>query len=195
MATLLGYNKRHYWSVMDVHPFDGAPYRFHSHMSYSRFDSILRNLGYTNVTKPSFVDKFWEIRQMIQKWNDHMKQTFSASWVSCLDESMSILYSKWTCPGWMFVPRKPHPYGNEYHSISDGLSGILYQIELVEGKDEPSYYKKKKKHPLGNTVGLLLRLTVSLYGKGKIVVLDSGFCVLQALLELQKNGCLCPRSH
>ena len=188
MATLSGYSRRHYWSVMEIHPFDGAPYRFHAYMSLSRFEAILRNLGYTNVEKPKFVDKFWEVRQMIEQWNVHMREIFSPSWVSCLDESMSIWFSKWTCPGWMFVPRKPHPYGNEYHSIGCGLSGILYQIELVEGKDEPPVYKKEKKHPKGNTTGLLLRLTKSLYGTGKVVVLDSGFCVLQALLELKKVG-------
>jgi hypothetical protein len=27
------------------------------------------------------------------------------------------------CPGFMVVPRKPHPYGNEYHSITDGDKG------------------------------------------------------------------------
>eukprot|EP00957_Ditylum_brightwellii_P020742 1563810-Ditylum_brightwellii.AAC.1 len=47
---------------------------------------------------------------------------------------MSIWTSKWTCPGWMFVPRKPHPMGNEYHTIACGKSGILYGREIVEGK-------------------------------------------------------------
>jgi hypothetical protein len=33
------------------------------------------------------------------------------------------------------VSGKPPPYGNEYHSMCFGLSGIMYSIELVEGKD------------------------------------------------------------
>ena len=37
----------------------------------------------------------------------------------------------WTCPGWMFVPRKPHPTGNEYHSICCGVSGIMYFCVLL----------------------------------------------------------------
>jgi hypothetical protein len=35
----------------------------------------------------------------------------------------------------MFVPRKPHPMGNEYHSVCCNAIGIMFGIELVEGKD------------------------------------------------------------
>ena len=35
---------------------------------------------------------------------------------------------------------------------------------------------------------LLLRLCKSLYSAGKIVILDSGFCVLEGLIELRKVG-------
>ena len=38
------------------------------------------------------------------------------------------------------------------------------------------------------TVGLLLRLCSQLFGTGKVVILDSGFSVLQALIELRKQG-------
>ena len=41
---------------------------------------------------------------------------------------------------------------------------------------------------MGKTVGTLLRLMKSQFGTGKTVVLDSGFCVLQGLVELKKNG-------
>ena len=40
----------------------------------------------------------------------------------------------------------------------------------------------------GPTVGLLLRLTKCIWGTGRIIVLDSGFCVLQAIIELAKFG-------
>ena len=36
-------------------------------------------------------------------------------------------------PGFMYVPRKPHPKRNEYHSICCSISGIMFGIELVEG--------------------------------------------------------------
>ena len=39
----------------------------------------------------------------------------------------------------MSVLRKPHPLGNEYHSIADGYEGniVMYQIKIQEGKDLP----------------------------------------------------------
>ena len=41
---------------------------------------------------------------------------------------------------------------------------------------------------MGRKVGTLLHLMKSQFGTGKTVVLDSGFCVLQGLVELKKNG-------
>ena len=61
---------------------------------------------------------------MIAEWNKSMAEAFSPGWVVCLDESMSIWHSRWTCPGWVFCPRKPHPFGNEYHAIADEDFGI-----------------------------------------------------------------------
>lgn len=188
MATLSGYAKRQYWSTSEVNEFDGAPYRLHKYMSYNRFMDILSCLGYTMSSPPNFVDKFWEIRDLVKAWNANMKEVFVPSWVSCLDESMSIWFNKFTCPGWTFVPRKPHPFGNEYHSICCGLSGIMYAIEMKEGKDRPKDLPQPSFEEKGKTGGLLMRLCSALYGTGKVVILDSGFCVLQALIELKKVG-------
>ena len=41
---------------------------------------------------------------------------------------------------------------------------------------------------LGETVGLMIRCTKSLHGTGKVIVLDSGFCVLQGVIEPKKRG-------
>ena len=40
----------------------------------------------------------------------------------------------------------------------------------------------------GKTVGLCLRFTKSLYDTDSLVVMDSGFCVLKAIIELRKTG-------
>jgi hypothetical protein len=87
----------------------------------------------------------------------------------------------------MFVPRKPWPFGNEYHTICCAKSGILWALEIVEGKDAPPQVVPEH-NDKGKTVGLLLRLTQLLYATGKVVILDSGFCVLQGILELAKRG-------
>jgi hypothetical protein len=156
-------------------------------MSKNRFEAILSNLRFTKSATPSFKDRFWQVREMIDHWNRNMSEFFVPSWVSCLDESMSTWINKYTCPGFMFVPRKPWPFGNEYHSICCGLCGIMYGIELVEGKDAPRQIKVQF-DDMGKTVGLLLRLTERLWGTGKVVILDSGFCVLKGIVEVARKG-------
>ena len=99
-------------------------------MSAKRFKTITANLRFTNTSPPAFRDPFWQVRLILQAWNDNMAAQFLASWVLCLDESMSIWHNRWTCPGWVFCPRKPHPYGNEYHTLCCGLCGILCALEI-----------------------------------------------------------------
>ncbi|KAL7549033.1 hypothetical protein ACHAWF_012294, partial [Thalassiosira exigua] len=102
---------------------------------------------------------------------------------------MSIWHNRWTCPGWVFCPRKPHPFGNEYHSAYCGITGIMFVIELVEGKDRPRElgvpgYERE----YGKTGALLLRMLKSYFATGRYIVLDSGFCVLKAILALRDRG-------
>ena len=104
-----------------------------------------------------------------------MSDVFLAGWVSCLDESMSIWTTRWTCPGFMFVPRKPHPVRNDYHTIADGLFGVLFGMEIVEGKDKPKERGKDKYHEYGKTGNLLLRLFTLLFMTVNVLILDSGF--------------------
>ena len=67
-----------------------------------------------------------------------MSSQFNPGWLNCLDESMSVWTNKFMHPRLMFVPRKPWPFGNEYHTVCCCTSGIMWGIELVEGKDRPA---------------------------------------------------------
>jgi Transposase IS4 len=96
---------------------------------------------------------------MVSAWNPNMKYNYAPSWVSTLDESMCAWLSKYTCPGWMVVPQKPHPYGNEYHTICCGKSGILYYVEIIKGKDCPRQMPPLQHNEKGKTAGLVLRMT------------------------------------
>ena len=186
MSTCQGWKRQDFWSQLDFdEEEDPCPYRFGKYMSKRRFDSITKHLTFTNVNPPSYRDRIWEVRQMIKAWNDNMAAMFLAGWALCLDESMSIWHNRWTCPGWVFCPRKPHPYGNEYHSACCALSGIMFVIELVEGKDHPSQLTVAYEH-LGKTVGLMLRCLQSYFASGRYVILDSGFCVLKGIIELRQ---------
>ena len=73
---------------------------------------------------------------MVNAYNDHYGENYIPSWLSCLDKSMKSWLDKF-CPGFMAVPCKPHPLGNEYHSIADGDAGkpIMWRIKIQEGKD------------------------------------------------------------
>ena len=83
------------------------------------------------------------------------------------------------------MPRKPHPFGNEWHTIACGLSWIMFGVELVEGEDAQ---KEITQGLTKGTIGLLFRLTTILHNTGKVVVIDSGFCVLKGLVALCKVG-------
>jgi hypothetical protein len=88
-------------------------------MSYSQFNAIDRAIRYTNHLPPTtFDDKFHDVRQMIDAFNDHYEENYTPSWLNCLDESMNTWLNKY-CPGFMAVPRKLDPEGNDYHTIAD----------------------------------------------------------------------------
>ena len=188
ISTTVGFQRRDFWSTPLRNGRD-TPFKLNEVMSRNRFEAILGALQFTDTPPPRHKDRFWEVRKMLDAWNLNMDEEFVASWISCLDESMSKWLQKWTCPGFMFVPRKPWPCGNEYHSICCSISGTMYRIELVEGKDAPPQATAAKEYnELGKTVGLCMRLTKPIHGTGNVVVMDSGFCVLQAIVELRKAG-------
>ena len=64
----------------------------------------------------------------------------------------------------------------------------MFAIEMVEGKDNPKQRGKSKYSENGKTGGLLLRLCEGIFNTGKVVILDSGFCVLLAIVALKKMG-------
>ncbi len=114
---------------------------------------------------------------------------FILSGILCCDESMSIWFQRWTCPGWVFCPCKPHPFGNEFHSVCCDLPGVMFSIELVKGKDHPNELGPPEYDDHGGkTVGLLLHMLKCVFHSGQCIVLDSGFCILQAIVELRREG-------
>ena len=118
----------------------GAPFRLNAYITLRRFTAITSAMRYTSIDPPPFLDRFHEVREMIDAFNTNYSgdDGYSPSWLNCLDESMNSFLNKF-CPGFMSVPRKPHPLGNEYHSICDGDGGkpIMWRIKLQEGKDRP----------------------------------------------------------
>ena len=157
-------------------------------MSCTRFELILQHIKYTNINPPTYKDRFWEVCEMLEEWNKNMAMNFVPSWINCINESMSKWLNKYTCPGFMFVPRKLWPFGNEYHDTGCANSNIIWLLELREGKDTPPQLNNKPFDDLRKTVGTLLWLTKPVWGSGQVFILDSGLCILKAITELQKKG-------
>ena len=112
-----GWRREGFWSVTPLdQEANPCPYRLEEFMSKRCFNTITRELRFTNTNPLPYVDKFWKICQMVKAWNYNMTSIFLASWTICLNKSMSIYHSRWTFPGWIFCLRGPHPFENEWHT-------------------------------------------------------------------------------
>ena len=145
MATTQGNARRDFWSTDTPEMLAGALFRLHSFMLRRQFENVLKHLKFTHIPPPLFKHPFHEVN-LIRAFYGHTQLSFSPGWVSCLDVSIPVWTNQYACPGRMFVPRKPHSMGNEYHSVYCGLSGIMYSIQLVEGKDCPKEIPPPKFH-------------------------------------------------
>ena len=132
---------------------------------------------YMSNEPPVYVDRFWEVIQLIDDWNANMAHNGSPSWINAIDESMSKWVSEYTYPGFMYVPHKPWQFGNEYHDAGCADRDIIWQVNLREGTDRPTDLGRKDCEEKGETCGTLLWLTQPVHG----------FCVLQAIVELKKH--------
>lgn len=181
-----GVARSDFWSTQPQTIYHSYP-RLNSVISRNRFNQILAAVVLTDRPRPPYKDRFHAVRQFISEWNQNMADNFLPSWITCLDESMVEWLTKYTCPGWMYVKRKPHPAGNEYHTIACGKTKVIFKVELVEGKDHPPQIKVAHEQ-LGKTPGLLVRMTDTIQATNRVVVLDSGFCTLRGLIELRARG-------
>ena len=68
------------------------------------------------------------------------------------------------------------------------MYGILFVVELVEGKAHPRQSGPLEFEDLGgSTVGLLMRVIKRYFATGKYLIIDSGFCVLKGLIQLRNK--------
>ena len=135
MATIIGLQQHEFWSLSPISAFERAPLRLGVYMGWNQFVDILSALQFTDSQLPPYLDKFWEVWQIVKAWGDNMNTHFRPGYMNCLDEWMSVWTNKFMCPGFMFIPRKLWPFGNEYHTVCCCLSGIMWGIDMVEGKD------------------------------------------------------------
>ena len=75
------------------------------------------------------LDKFWEVRDLISAWNANIEVEFLTSWINAIDESMSRSLNEYTCPGFMYIPRKPWKFVNEWHDAGC-CCDVIWSIDL-----------------------------------------------------------------
>ncbi len=127
-----------------------------------------------------------------------MHSTCTTNPITVHHGSTASMMSSWLnqhCPGFMYVPHKPNPSGNEYHSIADGDQGkpIMWRVKLQEGKDRPKDANGHPRFPSqyenhSKTAALMLEMTKPIHNTGKVVTMDSGFCVTVGILALHDAG-------
>lgn len=188
MSCFQGHQHHEWFSHKEVSIDVRAPFRLNSYISVRRMAELILTLNYTSNNRTVAGDQFHPVRMLIQECNTHMWHTFHCGWVACLDESMPIWMNQLTCPGWMVMPRKPHPFGNEYITICCGLCGVLFHMEMVEGRHRPTSMPPLEYSEMGKTASLLLCMKKPIWNSGTVLVLDSGFCVLKAFADLVDCG-------
>ena len=63
------------------------------YMSHTRFELILQHIKYTEINPPTYKDRFWEVREMLEEWNKSMATNF----VPSLTENVPKTLSKPPC--------------------------------------------------------------------------------------------------
>ena len=88
----------------------------------------------------------------------------------------------------MCVGRKPHPFGNERHTICCRLTPIVWRKNIVKGKDRPSQLIPKMHLDIRISFGIMLRMCKHIFYTGKSIVMNSGFCVTNGIVTLAVKG-------
>ena len=172
---------------------EGAPHWLNNFITCDHFEEISHALRVTDRPTPPFNDGFFIMQQLQEEFNLHYKQNYFPLWLSCLDELMSPWF-KIYAPGYMFVPQMPHPFGNKFHTITDGDQGkpIMWQAKIQEENDRPMNGSRPF-YPLQFetfliTVKLMLEMSELIHGSGRVVVHDSSFCMTAGILALHNIG-------
>ena len=70
----------------------------------------------------------------------------------------------------MCVGSKPHPFGNERHTISSGLLTILWCAEIVKGMALPLERGRPEFDEIGKTAETMLQCTRPIWNCAKVIL-------------------------
>ena len=143
MACYVGHSVRDFFLKDPINLQKGSPTRLNRIISGRRLDNITQVMSYTNIAIPEFNYPFSRQSQMQEGWNKNMAAHFETSWGSVIDESIQEWIYHYSCPVWMFVPCKPHHFGNKYSTILCAKYKVIYNVLIMEGKDRPRVMSEK----------------------------------------------------
>ena len=155
-------------------------------MNLRKFKGILRKITFMDYNPPVYKYFFWEVRQLIDHCKNIMAGIFNLSWVIFLEYSMIIWFTRWNFPGWILVTRKTYPFGKKFHTISFDKCEILYDMEIVDVKDN---FKELPEAPTNTTVkknGIIIFPKKLINSKGRVEMLYISFFILQGIIEIRK---------
>ena len=180
-----------FWTLQPKSAFNTSPFLgdLISGKTFTQISAAFR-MSMPNPLAPP--DRLREVRGLWEAVNAHWQRFgIVPGWLCCNDESMASFISRY-CPAFTKVDRKPKPMGNLLHTGCDARTKIMYVLELQEGKDRPPHLPLPEfSHlfPDGSKTGpLMMRLCKPLFGTGSVVIHDSGFACIPALVQLKKTG-------
>ena len=99
IATVVRFSQCQFFSNKEYDEIHNlCPFKLNEYMVTQQMELLDQHISFTDKDAPAFIDKFWEIWQMLEAWHSNMPSFFIFSWIVCLDESMSIWKSRFTCP-------------------------------------------------------------------------------------------------
>ena len=96
-----GYNPKDFLSPRERKVYWNPPF-VGGIMSGKIFTKIGECIRLDNNILPSYRDRFFGVRELINGFNKNMRKTFVSSWIVCVDKSMVVFYNKYA-PGWIAV--------------------------------------------------------------------------------------------
>ena len=126
LACYVGHSVRDFSLKDPINRQKGASIRL-NHIIPGRFlEKITHVMSYIILAITEFNDPFFQQIQMQQGCNKNTVANFYPSWVSVLCDSIQEWINRYTCPERMFVSRKPHPFGKDYHTIMCAKYKVIF---------------------------------------------------------------------
>lgn len=164
------------------------------YMAFSRYNDITNNLAFiTNQQHLSMgnTEAFWQVQPLVDAFNYCRQEVYSPGAKVVVDESIfewkgkDQRYGIDGCPHVTKIIRKPKGVGMEAKNLACCDTGIMLAMEMMAPKEEMRQREYCARY--GSGTALLLRLTESLRGTGRVVVADSAFASVKSACALKTH--------